>query len=97
MPYIKPEDRELFEPFLNDLFGCFNEKDFTVGDLNYLMTRLAHNYTERHGLSYSTCNDVLGVFNAANQEYYRKVVQNYEEEKIRINGDVMPDYRGEEA
>ncbi len=95
MPYIKQEDRLLFEPFLNDLFGCFNEKDFTPGDLNYLMTRLCHEFLVKNEMSYTNCNAVMGVFSSAANEFYRKVVVDYENDKAEKNGDVMPDFRNE--
>lgn len=95
MPYIKAEDRNLFEPFLNDLLGCFNEKEFTPGDLNYLMTRLAHEYLVMHGKSYSVLNDIVGAYECSKMELYRRVAAPYEDEKITQNTDVMPDFRNE--
>jgi hypothetical protein len=78
MPYIKPERR-------NDLWSGHPE---TAGELNFLLTREAISYVERHGLSYQSINDVMGVFASAAQEFYRRVAAPYEDEKIAQNGDV---------
>jgi len=58
------------------------------GQLNYVFSRLASRYLERNGLSYQTINDVLGAFDGASKEFYRRVAVNYEERKRATNGDV---------
>lgn len=62
----------------------------TPGELNYLMTQLAIHYVEDHGLSYTTINDIMGVFSCAQAEFYRRVAVPYETNKIIENGDVYP-------
>ena len=87
MPYIKKKDRESFEigpeGATNGIyFGAKN-----TGELNYCFTKLLLDYLETKGLSYSTCNDIIGALEACKQEFYRRVVVPYEDKKIKENGD----------
>lgn len=58
------------------------------GDLNYLFTTLAIKYMEDHGLSYQTCNDIVGALDNAKDEFRRRIQHPYEELKIKENTDV---------
>ena len=82
MPYIDRWKREDFELTVspNSIGTC--------GDLNYLFTKLCVIYLKEHGLSYQTCNDVVGALDNAKDEFRRRVQHDYEDEKRRINGDV---------
>ena len=82
MPYIEPYKRDQFE------FGLILPRIENCGDLNYLFTKLCIKYMEDHGLSYQTCNDIVGALDNAKDEFRRRVQHKYESEKIRINGDV---------
>ena len=64
------------------------EPMLTPGDLNYCLTKVANEYMRYHGVSYQTCNDVLGAFDGASKEFYRRVVAPYEDRKLEQNGDV---------
>lgn len=92
MPYIKQEDRKKFEDMFNDppvTLDAFSYKIETEGELNYVITRLCHNFIKKHGKSYKTLNAVHGVLNCADKELYRKVTGPYEDLKIKENGDVI--------
>lgn len=82
MPYIKKEDRKKF----NSAIDSLNPNN--SGELNYVITRLAHNYIKEKGLRYANMNEVVGVIESAKLEFYRKVVAPYEEKKIEDNGDI---------
>ena len=58
------------------------------GELNYVISKLLHNYTYKKGKCYKTLNEVQGVMTCASMEFYRKVVTPYEDEKIKQNGDL---------
>ncbi len=82
MPYISVEararlERSLGRPTLD-----------TAGELNYCITRLIERYRERLGTNYQTLNDILGALEGAKQEFYRRVVEPYENTKLALNGDV---------
>lgn len=84
MPYIKSEDREKFEEPLTFIGGY----KLTEGELNYLITRLCHQYLKSHGEKYATYNSIIGVLECAKLELYRRKIGDYENTKIKDNGDV---------
>lgn len=98
MPYIDFNNRQKF--LLNndtdvdgnvdctDVVKFLADKCETAGDLNYLFTRLAHNYLKNKGLNYQHINDIIGALEGCKLELYRRVAANYEDEKIILNGDV---------
>lgn len=61
------------------------------GELNYEITQLIVQYVKDKGLSYNTINDVVGALTAAKDEFNRRAVGPYEDQKIAINGDVYQD------
>lgn len=81
MPYIKEEDRSVFESIT--LPGTA-----TAGELNYLITKICQDYIANKGLSYSTLNDITGALENCKLEFYRRLVAPYEDTKIKENGDV---------
>lgn len=88
MPYILPKQREdLANEFMETIFFSPNDAE-NPGELNYLITCFVIKYLENQGTSYTTMNDILGVLEAVKQEFYRRVVAPYEDEKIKENGDV---------
>ena len=91
MPYIKEEERELLEDWLYDLLETLPNTSHNAGVLNYLFTRIAHDYIEKQGLNYQHINDVVGALDGAKSEFYRRVAIPYEDKKIIENGDVIPD------
>jgi hypothetical protein len=85
MPYIKKEDRERLSP----LVRLMDEQDIkTAGELNYLITMLTHRYLNQKPESYQMYNDAVGALEGAKLELYRRHVAQYEDEKIKENGDV---------
>lgn len=81
MPYIEEERRAALKA------GATPQ---TPGELNFVMTEWVAIYCLAHGLSYQTINDVLGAFDGASKEFYRRVAVPYEDQKIAANGDVYP-------
>lgn len=61
-----------------------------AGQLNYQFTFFALEYLAEHGISYQSCNDIMGALEGAKQEFYRRVVAPYEDKKCKENGDVYP-------
>lgn len=80
MPYIKQSDRDAIHDG-----GRIAE---TPGELNYMLTLMAKLYLQKHGMSYTTINDIMGAFEGAKAEFYRRVAAPYEDKKIKENGDV---------
>ncbi len=79
MPYIKQDDRDR----INN-----GGEPTTAGELNYLITMKIDSYLNHKGISYTNLNEVIGVLECAKLEIYRRLVSNYEDEKIAENGDV---------
>lgn len=85
MPYITPEDRPLFNRVLSGFQPAAEE--FTLGGLNYLITKLILMYWKNHH-SYAAIAGITGVLENAKQEFYRRTASPYEDLKKSQNGDV---------
>ena len=95
MPYIKEEKREELDPCIDNLIRCLDpEKDLIVsnilGDINYTFSRILGGLMGTP--SYNKIAMITGVLENIKQEFYRRVCQNYEDLKIRQNGDI-PEYK----
>lgn len=80
MPYIK-DDAKLYLK-VNDTWPRVS------GELNYQITELIKGYWEFHGPNYQCINDIIGALEGAKLEFYRRIAVPYEDEKIKLNGDV---------
>ena len=81
MPYIDQEARAQIDA---------GGRPATVGELTYVFTRTALAYVQTRGVKFATFADVLAALDATAREFYRRVVVDYEQEKIAENGDVYP-------
>jgi len=90
MPYIKEERREkIFESRGVLEFDKINIDEIeNSGELNYAITEVLKNFVNGCGRNYKTLNEVVGVLECVKQEFYRRVVVPYENEKIEENGDI---------
>lgn len=62
----------------------------TEGELNYVITKLCHIFNSKFGmLKYARLNTIIGVLECAKQEFYRRIISNYEDKKAKENGDVF--------
>ncbi|KKL95030.1 hypothetical protein LCGC14_1858670, partial [marine sediment metagenome] len=55
MPYIKQEERNELDPIIDNL----SEKFTHAGQLNYIITRLCHNWILKFGERYAYFNAVM--------------------------------------
>lgn len=78
MPYISRKQRKELETRLPT----------DAGELNFLLTTVILEYFVTNGGRYQQINDVLGALEGARLEFYRRVVSDYEDDKIKENGDV---------
>tara|TARA_B100000927_G_C16174177_1_gene352645 strand:+ start:215 stop:487 length:273 start_codon:yes stop_codon:yes gene_type:complete len=88
MPYIKPEDREIYEPMIDVLMNELRYAENWKGDLNFIVSTILNDLLTAYGTSYSMLNDMVGVLECAKLELYRRMAAPYEDEKIDANGDV---------
>jgi hypothetical protein len=88
MPYVKREIRNrldvTIETLAKEIRGL--PPDETAGALNYAITRL---FVQQYPTRYFQFNRLLGVLEAVKQEFYRRLVAPYEDEKKQENGDVF--------
>jgi hypothetical protein len=95
MPYIKSEDRYNIEYLLRNIRRAINNNEInTCGELNFMITTILHTFIEKQGCNYSNLNNVIGLLECIKQEYYRRIVADYEDKKIEENGDIY--YKDEE-
>lgn len=92
MPYIKQESREYYEEELSELIKSLNHQP--LGDLNYIITRLILGYLGLDCInrwkqpSYAEYAGVIGTLIMIKDELERRKVDDYEDKKIKENGDV---------
>jgi len=97
MPYILKSDRTLFDLPLKEILSKMNTMadfgDGTVkaGVLNYLTSMLCKYFIKINGTNYENLNAVCGALDCAKEEFRRRVINPYEEGKIKINGDIYND------
>lgn len=92
MPYIKKDEREVYDPQIDALieqlthFG--ENRAPVVGHVNYVISKLIWGIFEKNGPSYTLGNNLMGVLECVKQEYYRRQLAPYEDEKSVENGDL---------
>lgn len=79
MPYITADQKKA----LNNGY----RSPENAGELNYAFTLLAREYWLRNR-NYQGINDIVGALEGAKAEFQRRIVAQYEDTKIAINGDV---------
>ena len=90
MPYITKERRDNFEAPLRILVDRINSD--CPGELNYIISYLLNSIIRRHLVkSYSWLSQWRAAINDASDEFYRRVIGPYENEKRKENGDVYDD------
>lgn len=88
MPYIKVEERSRYEEVIRqlvELLSSIAEED-RDGHVNYVVTVLLKRLYQPP--KYKRYNKAMGVLECIKQEFYRRVVSPYEDQKIRESGDV---------
>jgi len=84
MPYIKIKDREKFNASLAQIGHRLKNK----GELNYCVSILMNLYINIHGENYQNLSDAKGALIDAADEFTRRRINLYEDEKIKENGDI---------
>ena len=83
MPYIKPEDRLILDPIINQL-----PLNLSVGEMNYIFTRIVHKFISVRGISYANLSAAAATLSDCREEFVRQVVAPYEDRKKSENGDI---------
>jgi hypothetical protein len=91
MPYIKQEDRKKFDGHIEDIVDALSDHGFaqaTPGNVNYVISNIIWKLFKQNR-SYTHGNNLIGVLECVKQEYYRRQLAEYEDEKIKENGDIV--------
>lgn len=85
MPYIKQDERAAFD---EHIFALVDEIH-TVGQLNYVVSKLAASIVNDGATNYEQLNAVDGALGLAHAEFRRRWVFPYEDKAIERNGDLF--------
>ncbi len=88
MPYIARKDRLQYQRALDELASLVpQERAARPGHMNYVISLLIRRvYGE--SMRYADHNEVVGLLNCVQQEFYRRSTVPYEDEKIAQEGDL---------
>lgn len=88
MPYIKPEKRKRYDSVIDWAVKLLREipEEDRDGHVNFLFTVILKRVYMPP--KYRRYNKAIGVLECIKQEFYRRMVAPYENEKIRESGDV---------
>ena len=85
MPYIKNEQRN---KILIDK-KVFIDEINNAGELNYIISIIIKNYFNKVDKgNYQAINDIIGALEGAKLEFTRRITNDYEDLKIKENGDM---------
>ena len=87
MPYIKQEDRELYDDDINNLVCSLINVEFEAGHVVYIFYKVVvawYNFNRK----FTTINNIRGALWSTLVEFDRIFASGYEDNKRRINGDI---------
>ncbi len=90
MPYIKQANKLLLNDAINNINDIVLEHGANSGIVNFIINQITSSILTNYGshLEYQTIQDIIGVFECAKLEFYRRVAARYEDRKINENGDI---------
>ncbi len=88
MPYIRTADRKQYLSAIDELAKLVPaDRQARPGHMNYIISMLiARTYGDQ--LRYADHNEVLGVLQGVQLEFYRRKTAPYEDQKIAEEGDL---------
>lgn len=90
MPYIKPFRRQELDDKMSTLLT--EVPQCTSEEMNYIISRLMNEYTNKQELDYQICNTAVGILECVKLEFYNKLITPYENTKIHENGKLYNEY-----
>ena len=89
MPYIKKEQRPKFKNVINSSIEQLvrADKTFDEGELNFLVSSIIFKLWDANP-KYANGNKIVGALECIKQEFIRRKLNNYEDLKIKENGDI---------
>ena len=93
MPYIIQEHRAQLNGHINELVLQIarmedSKPGHCAGLVNYTITKLIRGILAYDAPSYARYNEMVGALECAKLELYRRILAEYEDCKIKENGDV---------
>ena len=90
MPYIKNHNRGKFWPVIEDLYDILTDKGtkpVAKGEMNYVLSSVIWKmFDDRPGHNYGS--DLAAVLDDVKDEFRRRKIHPYEDQKIKENGDL---------
>lgn len=88
MPYIKKDERKKFDELIKQVIEKIRKEPLESqdGEINYIVSKILLGIYEPR---YFNFNRAMGVLECIKQEFYRRFIAKYEDEKIRENGDII--------
>ena len=89
MPYIRKKDREKYEACITYIVQELEKlpMEKAEGELNYIISRILK-LLYRTKPKYFNYNRMVGLLECVKLEAYRRWVAEYDDEKIKENGDI---------
>lgn len=96
MPYIHQDDRPALDGPIEDILNIVADTNVAShrGQLNYIISRIVAGVIHPTGPAewrYNEIMEVVGTFECAKLEFYRRIAAEKEDKAIRQNGDI-PEY-----
>jgi len=85
MPYIEKENRQLYDVKIDNMVDQLDGRP--IGEINYVFSRIIWKLFNKN-CSYTFGNSLMGMLLCVAQEFYRRKLAKYEDEKITENGDL---------
>ena len=88
MPYIARKDRAQYQTAIDELAKLVPpDRMARPGHMNYIMSLLIQR-VYGGSMRYADHNEVIGLLNCVQQEFYRRFTAPYEDEKVEQEGDL---------
>jgi hypothetical protein len=93
MPYIAQEQRgqlNCYIQILEDQIRRLAKSGQRAGLVNYIVTKLVWGLLDEQNIApaYARYNEMIGALECAKLELYRRLIAEYEDCKIKENGDI---------
>jgi len=89
-PYIRKDERKAYDNLVTEIeknLASVVRENFS-GHLNYVITKLISEIIYRWPQNYDFFNTIVGVLDNVKDEFKRRILNPYEDYKIKENGDV---------
>ncbi len=90
MPYITPEKRNEVDGsnVIAHFTQVLKQSNWDEGVFNYIVSSVLQEWLDNNKTCYRELSKLLGVLDSIKLEFYRRKISNYEDRKIKENGDV---------